>query len=574
MSKRDSQSTSHTGVSTQMEVEGTWDEDIPLDQIHNSIIEFLSGKLEKLRTRYIDARNDKRENLMGRIVKYRMAYQKFVHVTRDILQKCEDFLKNRKDSPGSRVAYINNVQQYISQAKEFVKLDLKFKRISPSLLNHLEPSDADTPEVFRKKRYIKNTITSILNTEKNSCLTSTGVGKVYRNRQAHQSQFLTRNFNSKWATILPPDMTTVINSLSTDEERWLAMIVFLFSKGCSQRYIHNGFCPSCLFPIIITRETKEGGLGTIYCPSCFKEITWTYFINHTSIKELFGKFHPMEIKTVINAVRGESNMDDEDYFEGVVSDIFKRGKASSPPPSCQYEESSASSVASSSSSAFTQLPTPSGGHSIQVVRQRIHHENVKYKHLYTDISARISDIYRTQTVSIDRKVIKESYEQFSMELYNIEGGNVIKVPRGFFPALKRYMDYYHKSEEKITRKMIYDALMSMGYDEYTKHISYISNKMYNTPFPDFSEKRSKILTECTLFKIIFGLMSGKTTKRVHVNNIFIIILVLKNNGHDWSEDAFRITENTRKKQEKLMNEISELIYRKEVQDPSSAPPHQ
>lgn len=574
MSKRDSQSSSLTGVSTQMEVEGTWDEDIPLDQIHNSILEFLSSKLERLRDRYIQSKKDKRDNLMGRIVKYRMAYQKFVHVTRDILQKCEGFLKDRRDSPGSRVAYINNVQQYISQAREFVKLDLKFKRISPTLLNHLEPTDIDTPEVFKRKRYIKNTISSILNNEKTTCLTSTGIGKLYRNKQAHQSQFLSRGFNAKWSTILPPAMTTVINGLSTDDERWLAMLVFLFSKGCSERYIHNGFCPSCLFPIIIPRETREGNAGTVYCPACFKEITWTYFINHSSIKDLFGKFHPAEVKAIMMVVRGEANVDDDEYFEGMVRDIFQRGESSSPPPSTICEQSSASSVSSVSSAIGPSSSSTPVTHTIQIVRQRIEQENVKFKQLFGIIMERIHGIYGSGGVALDRKNIKESYEQFAIELYNIEGGYVIKAPRGFFPALKRYMDYYHKSEERISRKMIHDALISLGYEEYTKHISYIANKMYNYPFPDFSEKRITVLIECVLFKIMFGIISGKGSKRIHVNNYYIISKVIENNGYTWTEDAFRISENTRKKQEKIIGDICEIIYSKEVQGPSSDPPHQ
>jgi hypothetical protein len=161
-----------------------------------------------------------------------------------------------------------------------------------------------------------------------------------------------------------------------------------------------------------------------------------------------------------------------------------------------------------------------------------------------------------------------------MEIYNIEGGYIIKVPRGFFPALKRYMDYYHSSEPKITRKMIYDALVSLGYEEYTKHISYISHKMFNYPYPDFSSNRTEILIDCVLFKIIFGVISGRGSKRTHVNNYYIIHNVLENNGYDWSEDSFRISDSTKKKQESIMKEICQLIYNRGVPGPSSVHPHQ
>lgn len=555
MSKRDSYSSSCTGASTQMEVEGSWDENIPLEQLHNSIIEFLTDKLESHRARYILAKVNKKENEMGKIVKYRMAYQKFVHITRDILHQCETFLKNRRDSPGSRVAYINNVQQYISQAKEFVKLDLKFKRVSPSLLTHLEPNSSDSPETFQRKRYIRNTINSILNNEKSTCLTSTGVGKIYRTKCAHQSLFTSKEFNSKWVNILPPSISEVIIKLTTDEERWMAMISFLFSKGCSEKFIHNGFCPLCVFPIIIPKDLNG---GTIYCPACFKEITWTYYINNNALRDIFVRFHPNEIHNILAKICGPGE-DPREYFDGIVRDIYVRGTVTSEHKQSE-DDPKDESVASTSTASCSSTHRPPYPQNIQVVRQRLDIEQPKFKAAYSIISERINNIYGDEKPVLDRKSIKDSYEQFAAELYNIEGGYVIKVPRGFSPALKRYMDYYHSSETTITRKMIFDALISLGYEEYTKHISYIANKMYNRPYPDFSLKRANILIECVLMKIIFGIITGKGNKRVHVSNYYIIHKVLENNGIDWSEDSFRISENTKKKQDEIMNQICDIIY--------------
>lgn len=565
MSKRDSLSSSCTGASTHMEVEGTWDENIPLDQIHNSIIEYLTEKLETLRARYIQAKADKKEHVMGKIVKYRMAYQKFVHITKDILQKCESFLKNRRDTPGSRVAYISNVQQYISQAREFVKLDLKFKRISPSLLTHLEPSLGDTPEIYQRKRYIRNTISSILNNEKTTCLTSTGVGKSYRARCANQSLFISKGFNSKWIQILPSGVSEVISKLSSDEERWMAMLAFLFSKGCSDNFIHSGFCPLCIFPIIIPKEINGAGSSTIYCPACFKEITWTYFINNSGIKDIFSKFHPREVSVILDSLCPKDE-EPGDYYQGIMREIYIRGVSSDeiPVPIDDSGEGSCSSSTNPSQSSH-RPPSPQN---IQVVRQRIDQEQPKFKQAFAIILDKLEKIYGSDKPTIDRKSVKDSYEQFASELYNIEGGYVIKVPRGFFPALKRYMDYYHSSENRITRKMINDALISLGYDEYTKHISYIAHKMYNRPYPDFSSKRTNILIECVLMKIMFGVMSGKGNKRVHVSNYYIIHNVLENNGFEWSEDSFRISENTKKKQESIMKDICRTIYSSTVRDPS------
>lgn len=581
MSGRESVSSSRTGASTHMEVEGTWDEDIPLDQIHNSIIEYLTDKLEKLRLRYTQAKTDKKDHVMGKIVKYRMAYQKYVHITRDILQKCEEFLKDRKDSPGSRVAYIKNVQQYISQAKEFVKLDLKFKKLSPSLLSHLEPQLSDTPEIFQKKRYIRNTISSILNNEKITCLTSTGAGKSYRLKHNNQSQFLTRGFNSSWTKHLPPDMSSIISSLESDDERWAAMIVFLLSRKCSRMYIHNGFCPSCLFPIIIPRETKEGGSGTIYCPSCFKEITWTYFISRQSMNQIFSQFHPDELLNLMNKVRGGE--DGDDFFEGYANDLYNKclhnisisesdRSDSSPrniPVVCLPSSSSHQSPSQPSSSVQIKDTIP-----IKVTSYRFEPETLNFKDIFRIVSERLKKISGYENYVIDRKNVKESFDQFTTEIYNIEGGCIIKVPRGFFPSLKRYMNFYHSSDTSITRKMIYDALVSLGYDEYTKHISYISHKLYNTPYPDFSSKRSVIVIECIIIKILFGICVGKGTRRVHVNNYYIIHIVLGKNGYDLSDDHFRISENTKKKKETVMKDICNLIYTQEAPDPSTSHPHQ
>lgn len=577
MSKRDSYSSSRTGVSTQIEVEGTWDENIPLEQLHDSILHFLTDKLEKLRHRYIQVRQDKKENVMGRIVKYRMAYQKFVHITKDILQQCDSFLKDRRDSPGSRIAYINNVQQYISQAKEFVKIDLKFKRISPSLLTHLEPTEDDTADSYKRKRYLKNTIYTILNNEKMSCLTSSGVGKIFRSRHNHQSKFVGRAFNSNWISILKPGMSEVISLLERDEEKWAAMLVYLYSKDCSNKYVHNGFCPTCLFPIIIPRETNEGSSGTIYCPACFKEITWTYFISHDSIREVFSQFHPDEIDNILTMVKNSNGGgDDDDFYSSIINNITDTSRSRQHSQKPNWD-----TVTAKTRKTTLKITPPLSVVSVKVLQQRFVPRQDSFKVILSIITKHLKMIFKNRDIAIDRKNIKDNYDQFASDIYNIEGIDIIKLPRGIIPAIKRYVTYYHSSEETITRKMIYDALMALGYEEYTKHISYIANKMYNQPFPDFSRNRQDIIIECVLFKIIFGIISSSSSnKRVHANNYYIIHNVLVNNNYDSTDHIFRLSIITRKKQSDIMEEICRLIYPlPNTEGPSGVPldqrpPHQ
>ena len=164
-----------TGDSLQMAIEGQWDETVSLVEIHQGIVQHLTLKLEKLKRKYMNlkfADETKKERMMKKIVAARVSYQRYMNVTKDVLKNCEEFMRVRRDTPGSRIAFIRHAQDYFSQAKEFIKLDISLKKLSPALLNYVQPKSTDSPTTYRRKRDMCKAMSLVIANDKCSLSTN------------------------------------------------------------------------------------------------------------------------------------------------------------------------------------------------------------------------------------------------------------------------------------------------------------------------------------------------------------------------------------------------------------------
>ena len=336
VSSLDDRSSIVTGDSLQMALEGQWDETISIEDIHKGVLEHLTEKLENLKKRYLSLKfcsdETRKDRVVKKIVAARINYQRYVKVTKDVLEKCNDFMRYRKDTPSSRIAFIRNVQDYFSQAKEFVKLDISLKKISPTLINYVQPKTTDSPNTYRRKREMCKAMTLVANADKN-CLMNSGVGKAFRSRYAQQNKFLHNDFPESWIQYLPVVLRNAIKDAVNPDQRWLYTILYLFSKHCSVNYLQQGYCPSCMFPIINFRDQGMVG-GKLFCYACRKEIEWTYYMNPRTICLIVMSFHQAEIETAKeNLIRSINNdpgkfkvtdqPEEENYFEEILTEYIK-----------------------------------------------------------------------------------------------------------------------------------------------------------------------------------------------------------------------------------------------------------
>jgi hypothetical protein len=258
-----------TGNSLQMAIEGQWDETVSIREIHDGVVKYLSDKLERLKRRYLSLKTCQDENrkshLVRKIVTARIGYQRYLNVTRDILERCNDFMKHRRDTPSSRIAFMRNVQEYFVQARDFVRMDITLKKISPTLLNYVQPRTTDSPNTYRKKRDMCRVMSLVVNSDKNCVLNSTS-GKTFRSRYAQQNKFLHTDFPDSWIQCLPLALRNALDGIADGDLRWLYTIIYLFSKHCTANYLQQGYCPSCMFPIVNERGKGLAGGNFIVRP--------------------------------------------------------------------------------------------------------------------------------------------------------------------------------------------------------------------------------------------------------------------------------------------------------------------
>jgi hypothetical protein len=583
-----------TGDSLQMALEGQWDENISIDEIHQGIMSYLANKLEDLKSKYIQlkfADRNKQERVMKKVVSARIRYQKYINVTKDVLRNCNEFLRVRKDTPGSRIAFIRNVQEYLSQAKEFVKMDITLKKISPTLLNHIQPSTHDTPEMYSRKRDMRKAMSMVLQNDKN-CLTTNGLGKMFRSRYAQQNRFIHHKFPDIWIQYFPVVLRNALKGVTSSERRWLITIIYIFSKHCSSNYIQQGYCSSCLFPIIQQR-TQGVVAGKLYCLSCKKEIDWTYFMNPRTICLIFSGFHNEEIEEskqrVIDSVLEDKHNPHDETSEPLFEEILQQYinvrmdfEDSIPKPILQTVELPVEERVQQ-----VVEPEPSINVNIEIDKfnKMIHAEDTMYPDEYSipsfstvivHVMETMNKIYGKESI-IDLKLAKESYATFRSEILSFEGKNQTQVPRGLIPKIERYVCHYYKLAGKdeikklpltekgdrtgTSRKMIYDALSDLSLTKYSHMVSKISHKLWGSQLPNMKDHYLEILHDCVLQREVFNRLSSTYGRKTNIGQKVILMYISKRYGYKWDEDDFRVSfsQNTLTKHLEILKEIFSII---------------
>jgi hypothetical protein len=599
LSSIDDLSSVGTGNSLQMAIEGQWDETVSIREIHDGVVKYLSDKLERLKRRYLVLKNSQDENrkshLVKKIVTARIGYQRYLNVTRDILERCNDFMKHRRDTPSSRIAFMRNVQEYFVQARDFVRMDITLKKISPTLLNYVQPKTTDSPNTYRRKRDMCRVMSLVVNSDKNCVLNSTS-GKTFRSRYAQQNKFLHTDFLDSWVQYLPLVLRNSLDGISDCDLRWLYTIVYLFSKHCTANYLQQGYCPSCMFPIVNERGRGLAG-GKLYCPACKKEIEWTYYMNPRTICIMIMGFHPMEIDEVKDRlidfidkdpgvfVRDGELGEEQYYFEDILNeylsnypryvDVSGRGAREE-----KSSETSFKSIDLELDQEEEQLPIdPVKSDPIPVSPNTVEGESSKgckdQDVVLKAAEALVKKLYG-EGETMDMKTAKETFQFYQQELLSFEGKLEPVVPRGLIPKIERYVCHYFKVPEKeevrklplgdkgerqgTSRGMIIDALKELYLEKHMGIVSNIANKMWGSRLPNMTKHHVKILTDCVVQKEVFTRMSTHGRKS-NLNQRLILMYITNRYGYKWDAVDFRVSTSTQtlQKQIEILDEIFKII---------------
>ena len=585
-----------TGDSLQLALEGQWDENISIEELHKEIMGYLMKNLEGLKTKYLQLKIShpkRQERLMKKVVAARIKYQRYMNVTKDVLHNCNEFMRVRKDTPGSRIAFIRNVQDYLVQAKEFVKMDITLKKISPTLLNYIQPSAQDTPDVYIKKRDMRKAMSLVLQNDKN-CMTTNGLGKQFRSRYAQQNRFIHQDFPEVWIPHFPVVLKNSLKDTRSPDKRWLISIMYLFSKHCSVNYIQQGYCSSCLFPII-HKKTQGLGTGKLFCLSCKKEIDWTYYMNPRTICLIMSGFHVSEIEecreTICKFIRDDPELFDEnsmEFFEDILDSYIHNRM--------DYEDEVASKAVFSTMKQCVDEEerevTVEREETTKPAVSNVPDDNVQddtevpddvppFSSVVSAVIETLNNIYGN-TVSIDIKSAKDSYSLYKMEILSFEGKTEEAVPRGLIPKIERYVCHHYKlpgkeeikklpltekgDREGTSRKMIYDALVDLSLGKYSHLVSKISHKLWGSQLPSMKSHYAEILHDCVLQKEIFNRLSATYGRKSNISQRVILMYISQRYGYLWDVDDFRIgfSPVTLKKHLDILKEIFAIIDQKKT----------
>jgi hypothetical protein len=586
----------HTGDSVQIELEGQWDETISIDDIHKGVIDHMIGKLEVLKNRYNHLKtsnNRHKDNLLKKIVAARIHYQRYVNVTKDIMKRCNEFIRTRRDTPGTRIAFLRNVQEYFAQAKDFVKLDISLKKISPSLLTYVQINPRDSPKTYHRKRELCRALATVVKSEKNS-LAANGIGKMFRSRYAQQSRFINQPFPQIWKQYVPIVLRNSLKDVEESDECWLRTILYIFSKHCSVNYIQQGYCPGCLFPII--NERSEGTVGgKLFCPACKKEIEWTYYMNPRTICLIFESFHRAEIENAKQTITGCIDADpflfvlqsDGKYFEEIL-DEYLTNSNNYINKSINEREFECDITTTVDDIAHASAEDPSCDLSLHDTHAITDRESVVSGNDDDDSFPTFNDVCKTASVIITRvygqgsnldvKVAKETYRIYKAEILSFEGKVEDSLPRGIIPRVERYVCHHHNlppkeevrkrplnakgDREGTTKKMIYDSLMELNIGKYSNLVSKLSNKIWKSALPDIHEHYHEIIAECIVQREVFNRLSKQYGRKTNINQRVILMFISQRYGYPWTDEDFKVSFSlvTRKKQIKILEEIFQIIY--------------
>ncbi|MEB3185682.1 MAG: hypothetical protein VKM97_07335 [Cyanobacteriota bacterium] len=579
-----------------MAIEGHWDERVPLSEIHDGIVEHLTARLEKLKAVYKGLKmktggRNREELLMKKIVHARLNYQRYMAATKDILVRCGEFVKTQRDTPETRIAFIRNAQDYFMQAKDFVKLDITFRKMSPTLLKYIEPKATDSPEIYARKRDLCRTMVGVLGKERSPQLTN-GAGKFFRSKYIHQGKFLGRGFPSQWVIFLPPLLKEILHD-SPEERRWPLTIMYIFSKFCSRVHVHQGFCPGCYFPILRDIGEMDTSGGKLFCYACGKEIEWTYHLNPRTIRVLLSGFHPLEIEDMKGVVRTkimleDSKFEDDEKFEPMLENCLKEPVTGEKELKVLSEDESDESI---KPHMGEDIPEKGGKKTVSpgVGRGRPRSESpegkdpekifkiISFREVVEKIREFMRRVYSDECPKLEQQ-LKDVYQAYKAEIQAFEGLNEeARYPRGFFHKIEKYIRHYYKvpSKEEVqglplderggkpgtNRGMVISALNNLNLSSFIDQTSLICEKLWGYSLPNLSEHRDQILFECILQKEVFLRLSSDLGRKSNLSQQLIFMFVVQRHGYKWLEEDFHISfsDTTKKKQMGIMRGIFEII---------------
>lgn len=492
-------------------MEGTWDEDVSVEEIHEQILENLKEEIDELKERYRQVSNTlsmgQDMRILRKITSIRLKHDRLVANARHIfdeLSKLRDTTARATATPCSRLVWMNHVQDYFRYLNDMFHIDVSLNRISPGLFRSAKISGDETPGTFHKKRKMTIILQKLVEHEKHNKKATTFNSRMKKycaeNLSTIPKRYLDpstgcnngKGFPDRWLELFDEEFREYFSHSKDTVYRWYLLFSLIGTEKFSHRFDFHGLCPSCSYPFIYDKSLRGGSHHTenkLSCKECMKEIDWTYYASPSEMKVMRNFLHsqvlgdidkiikecsPAELeKTIVpltplpspqKIVEKKPLTTKHSKFLSIIHDDIRTETGTS------TENTTSETVATSSSTIEkthnTDKPSRKRGRRKEHDIDKIIHiarEQLKSCQIYLERTPLKADEdtdgseMKLDAKNYDMK-IKDAIMNFLAELKNFQGVSLEKIPFGVFQSVESYLQRIYKipSKEEIRKEPLND----------------------------------------------------------------------------------------------------------------------
>lgn len=482
-------------------MEGTWDEDISIEEIHEQILENLKEEIDELKDRYRQLSQSTHSihgqdmRILRKITSVRLKHDKLVANAKHIFDELRSLrgTTTTNPTPCTRLQWMNHVQDYFRYLNDMFHIDVSLNRISPGLFRSAKISGAETPGTFNKKRRMTIILQKLIEYEKHNKKATAFNSRMKKysaeNLTTIPKRFMDpstgcnngKGFPDRWLELLDEEFRGYFSQSKDTVYRWYLLFSLIGTEKFSHRFDFHGLCPSCSYPFISEKSLKTQNENKLSCKECMKEIDWTYFASNIEMKTMRNFLHPKVLGDIDNIIKDCSPMAEAPTVSITEAKCLQNEKEienSSPPVQMKKpltskhtsiipdevkplhivhnditENTSTTNIeqttTTDSTSAFEKPSRKRGRRKEHDIDKIIHiaRQQLKSCAVFVEKQPMVEDM---QDKSYDGK-IKDAVSNLLTELKNFQGFSLEKIPQGVFQSVESYLIRVHKipNREKI-----------------------------------------------------------------------------------------------------------------------------
>jgi len=581
-------------------LEGCWDEDISVEEIHEQVLEKLKEEMDELKERYrqlssspIATGQDMR--ILRKITSVRLKHDKLVANAKHIFDELYKLrgASNHTATPCSRLVWMNHVQGYFRCLNDMFHIDVSLSRISPGLFRSAKFTGTETPNTFHKKRRMTIILQKLIENEKvNKKTTFNSRMKKYcsENLTTIPKRFLDpsmggtngKGFPDRWLELMDEEFREYFSRSPDTVYRWYLLFAVIGTEKFLQRFDFNGLCPYCNYPFIVDKALKSGSQHTenkLSCKECMKEIDWTYFASSSEMSIMKNFLHPSTVNEVDEIVKLCSPTIKEE------TSIIEHKKPLTTTIRHKFivEETDTDTAGTTNADTVdTTVSNPDHSRPTRKRGRRKEHDMDKLIHIARQQLKEKCPLYNEQApVKFDEDgtdknydaKIKDSANNLLNELKNFQGVSLEKIPQGVAQSVDSYLCRVHKipgkeeirreplsekgERQTVSRRMVLEALRECGLSKWSSHISYIMATLWWCPYPRVEhEDEERMIVMMIKQREIFERIKDKFARKSNLSVHTAMGKLLSLCGYPYDDSDFKIweTQDSKKKQDMMWDE--------------------